>query len=389
MTHAMNFGVMENTPLLRGVDTRLLRDLFNAREYDTPVMLMSRSEIGRNYQALKTALPRVGIHYAVKSNNHPTVIDEVARQGGNFDVCSAQEIKAVLATGVNPASLIHSHPVKTRAEFDFAVGQGVELFVVDNINEIPKFKVYDNKKLKVLIRYRIATNTTAVVNLQYKFGCTVGEVLPLAAAVEEAGHEFYGLCFHIGSQCIYAENYLKAIHAAHDLIRALDQAGFNTRLLDIGGGFPVEYVEPIPAIEDLCEPIRVALNKEIRPGIRVVCEPGRFISASPVTLVCSVIGKAHRDGKVWYYLDDGLYSTFSGIVYDHCQYPVITNRKGGERLSVLAGPTCDSFDVMYDGLMIPEHEVGERMVFPMTGAYCAVSGSDFNSLYRPDYRMID
>lgn len=108
-----------------------------------------------------------------------------------------------------------------------------------------------------------------------------------------------------------------------------------------------------------------------------------------MTLVCSVIGKAVRDGKVWYYLDDGLYSTFSGIVYDHCQYPVVTNRPGEGRISVLAGPTCDSFDVMYDGLMIPEHNIGDTIVFPLTGAYCAVSGSDFNSLKRPDYLVID
>lgn len=108
-----------------------------------------------------------------------------------------------------------------------------------------------------------------------------------------------------------------------------------------------------------------------------------------MTLVCSVVGKSLRNGKMWYYLDDGLYSTFSGIVFDHCQYPVVSNKHGNEQLSVLAGPTCDSFDVMYDGLMIPEHEIGEMLVFPMTGAYCAVSGSDFNGLTRPKYKVID
>jgi len=160
-------------------------------------------------------------------------------------------------------------------------------------------------------------------------------------------------------------------------------------MLDIGGGFPVEYVQPVPMIDQFCDPIRKALKKQIRPGIRVICEPGRFISASPVTLACSVIGKAFRDGKMWYYLDDGLYSTFSGIVYDQCQYPVISGGTGPEILSVLAGPTCDSFDVMYDGLLIPEQQIGDKLVFPLTGAYCAVSGSDFNSLARPEYKVID
>ncbi len=389
MTHSMDFSVMENTGLFRGVDTGLIRQLFDTKELDTPMLLLSRAEIRRNYDALKAALPRVGIHYAVKSNNQQTVIDEISACGGNFDVCSGKEIDAVLRTGVDPASIIHSHPVKTRYEFDYAVSHGVETFVVDNAAEIPKFMRYTDKKLKVLIRYRINTNTTAVVNLQYKFGCTVDEVLPIAHLIQEAGHEFYGLCFHIGSQCIYAENYVKALQAAKTLIHALDLAGFDVRMLDIGGGFPVEYVEPIPVIDEFCVPIRKALEKKIRPGIKVVCEPGRFISASPVTLVCSIIGKSFRDGKMWYYLDDGLYSTFSGIVYDHCQYPVVTDKRGQEHLSVLAGPTCDSFDVMYDGLMIPEHEIGDMIVFPMTGAYCSVSGSDFNSLYRPEYKILD
>jgi ornithine decarboxylase len=92
---------------------------------------------------------------------------------------------------------------------------------------------------------------------------------------------------------------------------------------------------------------------------------------------------------MWYYLDDGLYSTFSGMLYDHCTYPVVTDREGDEKLSVLAGPTCDSFDVMYDGLMIPEHNIGDMFVFPVTGAYCSVSGSTFNSLRRAEYRVID
>jgi ornithine decarboxylase len=389
MTHSMHFAAVENTSLFRGVDTGLIREMFEGRTLETPMMLMSRAEIARNYDSLKAALPRVGIHYAVKSNNEQVIIDEIWNRGGNFDVCSAKEIDSVLKTGVDPTSLIHSHPIKSNFEFDYAVGKGVEVFVIDNIHEVQKLTRFTDRKLKLLIRYRINTNTTAVVNLQYKYGCTVDEVLPLARAIEATGHEFYGLCFHIGSQCIYPENYVKALDAARKLINSLDAEGFNIRLLDIGGGFPVEYVQPVPGIAEFCAPIAKALDKKIRPGIKIICEPGRFISASPVTLVCSVVGKSYRDGKMWYYLDDGLYSTFSGIVYDHCQYPVVTNKHGNEQLSVLAGPTCDSFDVMYDGLMVPEHEIGEMFVFPMTGAYCAVSGSDFNSLYRPQYKMID
>ena len=388
MTRSTSFAAMEQAALSKGTDTSRLRELFTRKTLETPLLVLSRSEIGRNYDALKKALPRVDIHYAVKPNSHQVYIDEVFKRGGNFDVCSAGEIKQAAKTGIDPATLVHSHPIKSLAEFDFAVGQGVETFVVDNAEEVKKFARYTHKRLKVLVRFRINTNTSAVVNLQYKFGCSVDEVLPLARLIRQAGHDFYGLCFHIGSQCVFSDNYVKAIKAAHDLIHHLDLDGFDTRLLDIGGGFPVEYVAPIPSIDDFCAPIRKALDKHIRPGIRIVSEPGRFIAASPVTLVCSVVGRSVRDGKIWYYLDDGLYSTFSGILFDHCQYPVITNRDGEEHLSVLAGPTCDSFDVMYDGLMIPMHEVGDRIMFPLTGAYCAVSGSNFNALKRPNYEIV-
>ncbi len=388
MTHSVDFSIIENNALKRGVSIDSLKEVFNQKHLDTPILLLSRSEIRRNYDAIKQALPRVNVHYAVKPNNHEAYIQEIYNRGGNFDVCSAGEIDLVMKTGIDPSTLMHSHPIKSVREFDYAVGKGVDTFVVDNVEEVKKFSRYD-KKLKVMIRFRINTNSNAVVNLQYKFGCTVEDVLPIAEKIRETGHDFYGLCFHIGSQCVYAENYIKAIKAAHKLINALDLAGFDVRLLDIGGGFPVEYVEPVPPIDEFCQPIAKALDKHIRPGIRIISEPGRFIAASPVNLFVSVVGKSLRDGKMWYYLDDGLYSTFSGIVFDHCQYPVVTTRSGEKRLSVLAGPTCDSFDVMYDGLMIPEHEVGDKLLFTATGAYCSVSGSSFNALRRPEYVIID
>lgn len=375
--------------LFRGAKADFVAELFRTRRQSTPQLLMSRSEVSGNFQRLQNALPGVTIHYAVKSNNHQMLLDETYRQGGSFDVCSHQELEKVLKTGISPQEVIHSHPIKSLAEFDAAVARGVEVFVVDNPDEVRKLSRYTDRKLKIMIRFRINTNSIAVVNLQYKFGCSMEQVVPLAQMIRETGHEYFGLCFHIGSQCIFAENYVLAITAASELIAGLRELDLHTRMLDIGGGFPVPYVEPIPDIEEFCTPIRESLRSCIPEDVRVVCEPGRFLSASSTTLVCSVLGKAERDGKMWYYLDDGLYSTFSGIVFDHCQYPVVTNQSGEGLLSVLAGPTCDSFDVMYDGLMIPEHAIGDIMVFPMTGAYCVVSGSDFNSLKRPDCLIVD
>ncbi len=389
MTPAMNLAVTTEQPVSRSIDTSFIRNLFSDKHLPSPLLLLSKSSVDENYKSLKRALPRAAIHYAVKSNNHSAILDRVQACGGNFDVCSAAEIDAVLRTGVDAGSLIHSHPIKSNEEFDSAIEKGVQVFVVDNESEIEKLHRYTDISLKIMIRFRIATNHQAVVNLQYKFGCTTDEVIPLAQKIRESGHQYYGLCFHIGSQCIFVDNYIKAIDKSSELIESLRQHDLETSMLDIGGGFPVEYVEPIPSIEEFCQPIERALNEKIDNSIEVVCEPGRYISASPITLVSSIIGKSVRDGKVWYYLDDGVYSTFSGIVFDSCQYPVISYAGGEDKLSVLAGPTCDSFDVMYDGLMMPDHNIGDRIIFPLMGAYCAVSGSYFNSLKRPNYKVID
>ncbi len=389
VTSSLAFPQARLSATLRGADPDLIHSLLQRKQAQSPLLLLSRSEIRRNFQALSCALPRAAVHYAVKANNHPTFLDELHGEGGQFEVCSAREIEAAKRAGADAESIIHSHPIKSEQEFDRAVGAGVRVFVVDNIDEVSKLERYQDVPLKIMIRYRINTNTKAVVDLQYKFGCTTDQVLGLAKAIKRSGHEVHGLCFHIGSQCVFSDNYVRAIETARNLIVELGNSGFGIKLLDIGGGFPVEYIDPIQSIDRFCKPIAIALDTHIRPDIHVICEPGRFIAASPVTLVCSVIGKAERDGKIWYYLDDGLYSTFSGIIYDQCQYPVITDRPGEGRLSVLAGPTCDSFDVMYDGLMIPEHNLGDTIVFPLTGAYCSVSGTEFNSLKRPDYMIID
>ncbi len=182
---------------------------------------------------------------------------------------------------------------------------------------------------------------------------------------------------------------MKAIEVSSQLIKELKATGFKTNLLDIGGGFPVEYTEPVKPIDEFCKPIAAALDKYIPQEIKVLSEPGRYISANAVYLVSTIIGKAKRDDKIWYYLDDGLYSTFSGMLFDHCRYPIITYKSGESINSVLAGPTCDSFDVIYDGIMLPEHNIGDRILFTGVGAYCEVSGSGFNALKRAVYEVIE
>lgn len=372
---------------LRGIEFERATEFLDGERVRTPLLILYRSKIRENLERMAAALPGVAIHYAIKSNNHSAVLEEVARTGHRFDVSSFQELKLAIEAGGHPEEQIHSHPIKSPYEIADAIKAGVNLFVVDNPDEIDKFISYAGK-VRLLIRFKVE-NDQAVVNLSYKFGCLPSEVIALAEKIKECGLEYYGLAFHVGSQCMTNNVYLTAIDISTDLIGQLKARGLETTLLDIGGGFPVPYTESVPTIEDFCRPISQRLAEKIDPSIKMACEPGRYISGTAVTLVTSVIGKSVRSGRRWYFLDDGLYGSFSGRLYDHCKYQILTNRNTTWKRSVLAGPTCDSFDVIYRDIILPPLGVGDLLMFPAMGAYCAVSSSSFNCLRKAEYIVVD
>jgi ornithine decarboxylase len=192
-----------------------------------------------------------------------------------------------------------------------------------------------------------------------------------------------GLSFHVGSQATEPTKYVEAIRACTSLIGEAILAGLpSLDVLDIGGGFPVSYHEAVMPIDQFCAPIRAELAK-LPQHVRVIAEPGRFIAAPAAIAISSVMGKAKRDGRWWYYLDDGLYGSYSGQLFDHAKYPVTVLRESDElHASVLAGPTCDSIDVIDDAILLPELEVGDLVVGRMMGAYTWASATDFNFFKR-------
>jgi ornithine decarboxylase len=192
-----------------------------------------------------------------------------------------------------------------------------------------------------------------------------------------------GLSFHVGSQVADPAKYVEAIGACRSIIEHARVHGFpELDVLDIGGGFPIGYRrEPIP-IGQFCRPIRQALKKLPR-SVRVLAEPGRFIAGPAGTSVARVVGRAQREGRWWYYLDDGLYGSYSGQLYDHATYPIeVLDRDGPQHPSVLAGPTCDSIDVVRENLLLPELQVGDLVVGRLMGAYTWASATDFNFIPR-------
>jgi len=349
--------------------------------YGSPLLVIDCDQVRAQYRALSSALPGVDLHYALKPLPELTVVKVLKTEGCFFDLASGGEVDVVRAAGVLPERCIHTHPIKRDSDIRDALRFRVRTFVADNVDELGKF-IRHRKRCEVLLRVAFRA-PDAIVDLSRKFGCQpelVPELLDVAARLEI---KVVGLSFHVGSQVSSASTYVDAIKACGELIKKANESGIaKLHTLDIGGGFPVSYGPVIQPIHEFCAPIRAALSA-LPPGVRVIAEPGRFIAAPAGTCIATVIGRAVKNGVPWYYLDDGVYGSFSGQMFDHANFPIDSLRSDGERIpSVLAGPTCDSIDVVAENLLLPPLEIGDLIIGRVMGAYSSASATDFNFIRR-------
>ncbi len=358
------------------------------REYGSPLLLLDADAVRAQYRDLLHAIPGVKIYYAVKSLPHPAILRILSDLGAGFDLASSGEIELIRDLKISGRRTIHSHPIKRDSDIRDGLRYGCTTFVVDNSDELLKFVPYRHRVgLFIRISFRSAS---AVVDLSKKFGCALEEVDDMLALAARMGIHIKGLCFHVGSQCTDAREQVEAIHACNTMIRRHHDTGAAPiSTLDIGGGFPIAYDGGEVDIHAYCAPIRQALSA-LPSYVNVIAEPGRFISGPSMTCVTTIIGKAIRSGLRWYYLDDGVYGSFSGQIYDHMRYPLeCFSDKPGRHPSVLAGPTCDSIDVIAEDVALPELEMEDLVVGHMMGAYTVASATHFNLLKNAKVVLIN
>ncbi len=356
--------------------------------YGSPLFLIDAERVRFQYRSLTAALPGVALYYAIKSLPHPAIVAVLREEGACFDLATNGEVQLVRRLGVAAERCIHTHPIKRDCDIRTALDYGVTHFVIDNEDELRKFVKYRGRA-SVLIR--LAFRSDALVDLSRKFGCepeTLPDLLALAAALRV---NVVGLSFHAGSQAANPQMHVRAIEVCAELMRRARERGTVLSLLDIGGGFPADYLQgspPMP-IEEFCAPIRGAL-RALDDGVRIIAEPGRYLSAPCAVAVASVMGRAQRDGRWWYYLDDGLYGSYSGQMYDHAKYPIEALVDDAATYpSLLAGPTCDSIDVIREHIDLPKLEQGDLVVGRVMGAYTWASASEFNFFPRPTVLALD
>ena len=347
-------------------------------EYGSPLLVFDPAALKQQYQALTEALPGVDLYYAVKAHPNEYIIKTLDALGAGFDVASMGETSLLMDLKISGRRTIHTHPVKKDQDISNALRFGSTTFVVDNIDELKKLAPY-RARIGVLLRVSFQSEH-AVVDLSRKFGCEPEEVSSITLAANELGLHIKGLSFHVGSQCISPDKHVEAIDRCHALMQQLnDVYATPMSTLDIGGGFPADYTLSGFDIDAFCTPVRHALAN-LPSDWHIVAEPGRFLIAPAVTSITTVSGKSLRRGLRWYYLDDGVYGSFSGQVFDHACYPLQVLVDGPRHPSVLAGPTCDSIDVIAEGIELPELEIGDLVIAHQMGAYTAATRTHFNSL---------
>src|SRR6266705_2919097 len=356
-----------------------------ARQHGTPVVVIDHDIIRENYAAFKKHLPKVQCYYAVKANAEPAIVRTLYEAGASFDVASLPEFMLVYENikHLPPKQqqdfiwdkIIYANPTKPKETLQ-ALDRYKPLVTYDNLTELKKIRQFA-PHAGVVLRLRVP-NTGSMVELSSKFGCDAGEAVDLIMAAFKMGLVVEGLSFHVGSQCTNFENFVQALEMAAAVLREAKSRGHEIKILDIGGGFPAPYNEHVRPFSALAKKINIEIARLFPKDIHILAEPGRFLVATAATSVARVIGKAVRDGKVCYYIDDSVYHTFSGIIFDHCQYPLKAFKKGNSEICAVFGQTCDALDTISLSEELPELEIEDLVYSEDIGAYSSASATRFN-----------
>ena len=356
-----------------------------AKKHGTPLVVIDHDEIRRNFAMFRKHLPKVQCYFAVKANAEPAIIRTLFKAGASFDVASLPEFMLVYENIKHlPAKeqqdyiwdkIIYANPTKPK-ETLLELDRYKPLVTYDNVGELKKIKQFA-PHAGVVLRLRVP-NTGSMVELSSKFGCDPGEAVDLIKAAFGMGLVVEGLSFHVGSQCTNFQNFVQALNIAAAVMQEAKTRGHEIKILDIGGGFPAPYNKHVKPFSALAKKINAEIDRLFPKDIQILAEPGRFLVATAATSIARIIGKAVRDGKPCYYIDDSVYHTFSGIIFDHCQYHLKAFKRGKKEICAVFGQTCDALDTISFSEELPELEIDDLVYSDNIGAYSNASATWFN-----------
>lgn len=351
----------------------------------TPFLILDTDRVKKNYRTLSKSLKRAKIFYAVKANPHEKVLKVLASEGSNFDVASKDELELLLKLKIKPERISFGNTIKKDEDITYFYKKGVRLFATDSINDLKKI-AKNAKGSKVYFRL-LVDGLWSDWPLSKKFGAHSDVILKLAKEAKKLGVVPYGLSFHVGSQQRDVMQWDQAISQCRYIFEELENIGIKLEMLNLGGGFPSEYLVPTNDIRYYCKKIDSYLKTHFNNNLPTIyVEPGRFLVGNAGIIVSEVVLISKKSDSLnheWMYIDAGIYQGLDECAGEAIKYPILTDAKGSnEKSFVLAGPTCDSQDILYESerYSFPSSiKENDRLYFLSTGAYTyQLSAVSFN-----------
>jgi ornithine decarboxylase len=355
---------------------RIARFLADNRP-ETPCLVVDLDVIAEAYDVLRWYLPLARIYYAVKANPAPQIVAMLDRKGASFDVASRGEIELCLANGIAADRLSFGNTIKKEKDIAFAYQSGLRLFAFDSAFELDKL-ARAAPGAQVFCRILVACEG-AEWPLSRKFGCAPEMAVELLRRARDLGLDPYGVSFHVGSQQTDLAQWDGAVGRAAEMFSLLAAADIELRMVNVGGGFPAHYRNDVPAIDGYARAVMAAITRHFGNHLpEIIVEPGRSLVGDAGIIQSEVVliaEKGSADGRRWVYLDVGKFNGLAETMDESIKYRITTpGRAGVSGPVVLAGPTCDSADILYEhteyrlplGL-----EVGDKVEILSTGAYTA------------------
>ncbi|KAE8347569.1 hypothetical protein BDV24DRAFT_146413 [Aspergillus arachidicola] len=352
---------------------------------DNPFFVADLGQVTRQHRRWKLNLPNVQPFYAVKCNSDPLLLRALAELGTGFDCASIEEMRSVLALGVDPSRIIFANPCKPAAALDYAREAGILTTVFDNIDELETIHCYMPDAQLLLRIY--ANDASALINFGDKFGAPAGMTHALLKRAKELSLDVVGVSFHVGTGANDLNSFRKAIQEARVVFNQAETLGFTMRIVDVGGGFQDKN------FGEIASTIRDSLADSFPSTTRFIAEPGRFYTRSAYTLVCRVISRRRQVGEVckdqpdMLYQNDGLYGNFMNCLMEkEIFHPILIpdesslgHREVRPHRYTIWGPTCDGCDyVVRDATLRCEAKVRDWLVYKNMGAYTNATATRFN-----------
>jgi ornithine decarboxylase len=361
--------------------TERIHEFLRCRKDEGPCLVVDLEVVRGNYRAFANALPDTRVFYAVKANPSPEVLTLLAGLGSCFDTASIAEIEMVLAAGATPDRISYGNTIKKERDIARAFAMGVRLFAVDCKAEVEKI-ARAAPGARVFCRF-LFDCAGAEWPLSRKFGCDAAMAADVLEHAQGLGLEAHGVSFHVGSQQRRTQAWDLALKSAAAIFRACAERGIQLTMVNLGGGFPTKYLKEVPAIKTYGNSIFRALRKHFGNAIpETIIEPGRGMVGNAGIIEAEVVlvsKKSEADQIRWVYLDIGKFGGLAETMDESIRYPIRTPRDGGEAgPCVLAGPTCDSMDVLYEKTpyeLPVSLEIGDKVLIEGTGAYTATYAS--------------